>query len=496
VLWAGYNIWNLPQAALPALFKVKFRSLSTLDSVHLDANRQPTFYRFFDYLGEEFNKYGAWDPNDGTRFVTQPEISLFDFDATEAAPFVTAWARHSGTGDRQPYILRGGNHWYVGDSPFSYITESDRYLIFADQLFDVLNEPPRYPAGSKPAFLRVEDVHPMVPLWELNDMSTMLERKGAPYAISIIPVFTDPLGVTASEDNRFVALTSKPLFVDWAANAAQHGASFVFHGFTHQYANKRNPFTAVSADDFEFWTMPENRPIPEDSVSWAQGRLEDGLELLEHAGLHPSAWMPPHYEASVLDYQLFSQLFSWNVGRVIYFPFAKGGGPLLDPSLRMDIAGAAARGLRQTALGSTYGTTPSGMLPSGQFFPYEIFGDAYGQRVVPEDIGNVQAFMNEQVFKINTVDDLIASMHRNRVLRDTWASLFVHPFCVQSMTDDGVGEFAGDTSAIERLVDAARADGYAFIDLKTWVHEQGETMRKAPQEVFLPVDQPTEETHP
>lgn len=47
-------------------------------------------------------------------------------------------------GERRPYVINKGNHFYMADIPVSYVHESDRYLVFADLLFDILDEKPRH----------------------------------------------------------------------------------------------------------------------------------------------------------------------------------------------------------------------------------------------------------------------------------------------------------------------------------------------------------------
>jgi hypothetical protein len=34
----------------------------------------------------------------------------------------------------------------------------------------------------------------------------------------------------------------------------------------------KNPHTGVSGDDYEFWNIVDNAPVPEDSTAWALGR--------------------------------------------------------------------------------------------------------------------------------------------------------------------------------------------------------------------------------
>lgn len=472
VAWAGYNSWKLGQNRLESLWGVRFRGLTNLESGVLDQRRRPGFYRFYSYKGETFEKYGEWDPKDVSRFHAAFEISMFDFVGEADWENVISWATHS-TLDlpELPYIIEKNNKWIIGDSPFSYAIESDRYLIFCDLLFDILGENPRRPSGPRPALFRVEDVHAMIPLWQLFNLVDVLKKHSVPYVMTIIPIFTDPFGVEVFDvNNRFVPITRDRVFLDAMDYARAAGGSFFYHGVTHQHGRTRNPFSGVTGSDFEFWDRVGNRPIAEDNVDFIKNRLEDGLQLLELAGIRFVGWVTPHYQASPLAYKIFSQFFTWSAGRHIYFPHKWSQARVLPENLAMDklmTAGRSERAKYITDLQVSYDET---QLPNGQFYPYEIYGDIYGQRVIPENVGNVQAYLNEQVFRIQTVDGMIANLKRNRVLRDVWGSFFIHPFCISARENAGIGAFPGDVAEVERLIKAVRDLGYEFIDIQSWVH--------------------------
>ncbi|HUV13922.1 MAG TPA: hypothetical protein VMY18_09760, partial [Acidobacteriota bacterium] len=73
------------------------------------------------------------------------------------------------------YILEKANLWYVADLPFSYISEEDRYLVFADALHDILgvthSHLPR-------ALIRIEDVDPTYPPDVLMNIADYLYSRG------------------------------------------------------------------------------------------------------------------------------------------------------------------------------------------------------------------------------------------------------------------------------------------------------------------------------
>ncbi len=489
VIWAGYNIWRLDPATLKELWDVKYVGLASLDPKSVDKKGHPHFYKYNTYKGETFVKYGEFATDDPKRFNAAFEIALMEPLSIEGDTHVVSWARHSGHLPETPYILRNKNHWYIAESPFSFITEEDRYLIVADLLFDMLDEPPRWNESWKPALFRLEDVHPRVSNGQLHVMASMLERKKVPYSLTIIPVFSDPI-VPASQKpgDKFRLCTQVPAFQAWVDRAKKSGATFIFHGVTHQSGNRRNPWSGTTGHDFEFWDRTANKPMPPewDNPTFITERLEWGYDLLQRIGVDPIAWLPPHYQASPQDYVIFSQLMRWTVGRVIYFPFTKVEQTTRVPdSLSFDVAGVPGTGKRLPFLKTLKVSYPDKLLPTGQFYPYEIYGDYYGQRIVPENVGNVQPYMNEQVHKTLVIEDLIRILRRNRVLRDNWGSFFIHPFQVEETKNEGIGRYPMDTSEIEKLIDAAREAGYRFLDLKTWVRDASLEKRPEPIETFL-----------
>jgi uncharacterized protein YdaL len=77
-----------------------------------------------------------------TTIVTITNSSLVDVIATAYSP----------TRRREiPYIVRSRNLLYIADSPFAYAAGSDRYLLFADMLHDLLHCSVSEPTGQKGA---------------------------------------------------------------------------------------------------------------------------------------------------------------------------------------------------------------------------------------------------------------------------------------------------------------------------------------------------------
>ncbi len=467
LVWMGYNAWQLESDVLEKSFGVRFLGLSILDEKK-DPEGFPGFFRFYDYLGERFEKYAGWDSADPKKLNAAYEIALYEPLGPQVEAI--AMASHSTQNISTPYVLRKGNRWLVAESPFSFATESDRYLIMADLLFDILGEKPRH--EKKVALFRLEDLHPRVPPWQIHRMVDLFKSEGIPFSATLVPVFRDPLKITTSDPlETFVPLTQAPLFLSALHRAKESGASFFLHGVTHQYGETPNPFSAITGDDFEFWDRVRNRPIGEDSPEYVTRRLSEGWGLVDRAGIQPIGWVTPHYQASALDSILFGQLFEWSAGRVIYFPFHAAQKKRLPSSMRL---GSVASISDQLKFLSDLRVTTHEDRPNGQFFPYEIFGDVFGQRIIPENIGNLQPFMNEQVFKAQTVPDMVRMMRRNRKLRDVWGSFFIHPFLLEETSEAGAGKFTGDVEPIRRLIRGAKTNGYQFVDLKSWIENQSQ----------------------
>jgi uncharacterized protein YdaL len=372
-----------------------------------------------------------------------PEVGVAGIINSNIATVVaTAWETNSGITTNVPYITHGSNFWYVADSPFDYMGEQDRYLAFCDVLHDILGIPA---AESHLAIIRLEDVTMDVydPATDLTPCVDFLHTNNIPFAMATIPYYTDPLGyynsgtpeshrISDSSDSVSVAMLSA------LKHALASGGQILIHGYTHQYSNVPNPYTGVSADDFEFWretltngyttngdiitTNVETdlyNPIPGDSTAWAYSRIQGATNEFTLAGLPWIGWETVHYTASAPDYQVFATNFNLTMQRVIYF--ADDYDSVTNP----------------THLG-------------GQLFPYIIDKDIYGQKVVGESCGDYEpeAFEN---FAQHSVTDVVNAAHATLVVRDGWANAFYHGFY-------GV-------SNLQQIVTGVQALGYTYVPI-------------------------------
>ena len=104
VCWFRYNLWQL---ATNSAFETKFG----FRFEYMDSSGFPQI----EYRGETFVK-NQLDAELG-------RSTIVDSGRARAV----ALARQLPSSNSIPYIVNGSNFWYVGDIPFSYISEEDRY---------------------------------------------------------------------------------------------------------------------------------------------------------------------------------------------------------------------------------------------------------------------------------------------------------------------------------------------------------------------------------
>ncbi|MEV6341845.1 polysaccharide deacetylase family protein [Actinoplanes sp. NPDC051851] len=346
-------------------------------------------------------------------------MNLAISDDTKVTTLATA-VRADGT--TFPWAVTAGNLTYIGEIPYAYVSHDDRYLAFADLLFDTLGDGGR---ERHRALIRLEDVGPDADPDALRATVDYLAAQNVPFSIAVYPRFRDPKGVGNGKAQDYT-LASKPKVVAALRYARSKGGTLIMHGYTHQYGSVANPYDGVSANDFEFYrahvdandNVIYDGPVAEDSTTWATSRMVAAGALFTATGLGaPKIFEFPHYAAGPADYRAVDTLFGKRYDRGLYFPGVLAGG-------KYDYT-------RQF----------------GQFFPYPV-RDVYGSVVVPENIGNVEpeAFNNHPV---RLPADIIASAERNLVVRDGLASFFYHPYL--------------GTDYLKELITGIKAAGYSFV---------------------------------
>lgn len=346
------------------------------------------------------------------------------YDPTKATAIADA-VRADGT--TFPWGVRSGNFTYIGEIPFAYVGHDDRYIAFADLLFDVLA--PQTPARRR-ALVRLEDVGPDADPDELRAIADYLYSRGVPFSVAVYPRYRDPKGVLNGGRPEDYTLAKRPQVVSALKYMQARGGTLLMHGYTHQYGNLANPYDGVSANDFEFFMahvdadnyVRYDGPVPDDSAAWMNGRIDQAAKVFKQTGLGvPTIFEPPHYAASAVDYRVINDRFGKRYDRGLYFPGQfSGGAPRYDKLV-------------------------------GQFFPYTV-RDVYGSAVVPENIGNIEpeAFNNHPT---RFPADLIASAKRNLVVRDATASFFYHPYL--------------GTEYLKQSVEGIQGLGYTFVSAES-----------------------------
>ncbi len=456
LIWMGSNLWQIGWEdwnGFLAEFGFQHWYIAGNDGEGQDAE----FYRYVQYNGVELAKFAWWNPYDEL-FVNDPFMSILY--APDPAAFDTvATVVHSGTGDEQPYIIQSSFLTLYADIPLTFVHETDRYLAFADLLHDHLGID--HPV-TRQALMRLEDVHPNTSASDLRTVTNVMKEGGVrPWTVALIPEYRDPLGYSLGDGVPVTIPLDSSDARSWRRQlrrATRNGATIVMHGYTHQYGEVLNPFSGVSGDDYEFWDAVADEPVVEDSWEWYSGRLEAGLELIDrYRWMSRATWgfEVPHYRASLQDQLFTNAYFDTIYNRVVYYDFEVEENDEVytfvdlwnDPDVVDDWS--------QTVV------SPAGTLWGGQFFPYVVEHDVYGQRVVPETLGNIEpAEFALEDWQIRTVPDLLEFAEANLVGRCATASFFFHPYLIQfpELVD------AGGADALRTLVQEIEAMGYTFVD--------------------------------
>jgi uncharacterized protein YdaL len=325
-------------------------------------------------------------------------------------------------GSSFPWAVRSRNLTYVGEMPFSYLSETDRYLAFADLLFDALA--PRTQPRHR-AMVMLEDLDPECDPHELLRTGAFLHSQGIPFGFGVSPEFRDPQGHYGPPSA--VSLEQEPRVIAALKQLQHDGGVLVEHGYTHQWDGGKNPYDEVTGDDAEFYRIAETPdghvrdvgPLPEDtSVTWTEQRIVASAHALEAAGfVAPKIFEFPDYTASVRAYRAVALRFPERWERSDYFAGLLTGGPIQYQHVE------------------------------GQFFPYVVH-DVYGTKVLPENLGGI-APSTWHSYKARLPQDVIRAARANLVVRDGFADFYFHPFL--------------KLGYLKRTVMGIKALGYTFV---------------------------------
>lgn len=401
VLWMYDNIWQLANRS------TNFVGTYGYNPYLFDTATVTTV----SYKGTDL----ARDPLNGGGLMTFNQL-----DATKVTTLATA---RKSTGATLPWAVRSKNLTYFTEIPFAYIGPNDRYLAFCDLLYDALAPTT---AVRHRALVRLEDVSPAEDPVAFKAIVDYLYGAGVPFSVALIPTYTDPLGYYNGGKPQTLKWSDRPQMKAAITYATSRGGTLVLHGYTHQFGNKYNPYSAVSADDFEFFAAHVDAAnnvvydggVAGDSATYALGRVSSGLSAVATAGFAaPTIFEFPHYAGSPTDARAIRGKFGTVYHRGLYF---SGGLGLNAENLTHMI---------------------------GLYYPYTVT-DIYGFKVLPENLGNYEpeAYNNHPP---RLAADLVATAKKNLVVRDGVASFFFHPYY--------------PLSELKAIVQGVKALGYTFV---------------------------------
>lgn len=411
VLWMNDNIWQLSQRATDF------------------AGTYGWVPQYFSFANALTVTYKGVNLQRSSLAVPSGLLQTVITDPSRAQAIATAT---DDTGAVTPWATRSGNFTYIGEIPFSYVGPNDRYLAAADLISQVSN--PAMQSRHR-ALVRIEDVSADDDPKQLRRIADYLYQRGVPFSVAVIPQYLDPNGYYNGGVPVSVSLSQDSQLVKALKYMQARGGTLIMHGYTHQYSNVANPYSGVTADDFEFYRShisPDNyviydAPPAEDSATWAQARIDAGLAEFAAAGLPaPTIFEPPHYAASAVDYQVFQQDFGVRYDRGLY---AAGWCP----------DGYCGAG------------TPDYTRIYGQYFPY-LIRDIFGTVVIPEGLGNVEPLAYNHN-PPRSPQDILYTAQMNTVINDGVESFFFHPYL--------------PLSDLKTIVQGLQSMGYQFVSAST-----------------------------
>src|SRR3954463_6031620 len=129
-------------------------------------------------------------------------------------------------GTTLPWAVRSGHLTFVTEIPFSYMTESDRYLVFADLLFDALAPGT---AERHRLVLRLEDINPSDDVTQVQAVAQYLASQNIPFGFGVVAEYRDPLGFYNNGTPAQSRLDQAPALVTTLKYMLGHGGTMVEH---------------------------------------------------------------------------------------------------------------------------------------------------------------------------------------------------------------------------------------------------------------------------
>ena len=250
-------------------------------------------------------------PQSGIKTEVEESRSILKINATTNQEIVSV-------GDEsKPLIIKDEDSYYVGTTNFY----NPVGMVIGETLYEVFGKQKN---ENKVKYLRLEDIHPKTDVKNLETVAKYLKNQKIPYLVTIIPVYTS---TKIKEDIHF---SDVPKLVKVLQYMQKNGASFILHGYKHQYRETE------TGEGFEFWDVQNNRPIyqsKDDKVlfptnveeqlkleeyekEYIKGAIENGVTEMVAHNLYPLAFEAPHYAMSQSGYEILSEYFSTYVGQL------------------------------------------------------------------------------------------------------------------------------------------------------------------------------------
>lgn len=225
-----------------------------------------------------------------------------------------------------PIVVKNEKHYYIALDNLSGNQEVWLGEIF-HEIFKQNHE------AKNPAYIRLEDIHPLVNPLSLKQITDELHERGIPYMMAVIPVYTNP------ETGQQFHFSDSPKLLKVLKEAQKKGGSIILHGYTHQFRESE------TGEGFEFWDVKHNTPIyaeadqefsfkkledfdneklyseylqnlKEFETSYIREKVTRGIQELTNYGLYPLAFEAPHYTMSQNGYKVIAEYFSTYVGQI------------------------------------------------------------------------------------------------------------------------------------------------------------------------------------
>jgi len=449
-IWMNYNLYTLEEFWMNNYLNAT--SFANTYGIHFLGTATNAHYNRVKYKNTElfkgvipFATVGTDTSNceseGNNSYACEEELNIIDIlDENKTEVFATAYSTllsGSNTPSRA-YITRGnGKFWYIGDIPFTYMSEEDRYLAFADLLHDMLGINHK---ESHKAIMRLEDVDARTDINDLNIIANYMHQQNIPFSVATIPLYKDPLGVENNGVDTTVSLLDSSIGERLKTLYDQGRITIVQHGTTHQYSTPdmnesqiKNPYNGLSGDDFEFMRVIETdpnlpytyqSPIMNDSPIWAKDRINSGKDIFTQLGITAFSWEAPHYMAGAKHYRAIREIYPVQYARVLYYPNEDSN----DTTKKYQFI--------------------------GQFYPYVIYKDLYGYTIIPENIHNIEDEPNLGYRPLFPADT-IRFAKKLKVVRDGVASFFYHPYL--------------KIGYLPAIIEGLKAQGYQFVSAPTLI---------------------------